>query len=189
MESWTLRQRISRELTLSIIPIHYEVSLNHVMTHKYEKFRLHTIVTERCQSHKWVIIIPWSYSPLRATAWQLTAGLQLVRRGETFLFFFLFLILFIIFIHFKCIFTLLHIVLTIISPFVLHGCQTWFFTWRDECRLRLFERRILRGNAYQPTAGLTLERRGELFFFFFLVFKHFFIRFKWLFYIFIYFLQ
>jgi hypothetical protein len=27
---------------------------------------------------------------------------------------------------------------------VLHGCETWSVTLREECRLRLFEKRILR---------------------------------------------
>ena len=34
---------------------------------------------------------------------------------------------------------------TIISPVVLYGCETWFFTLRDECRLRVLENRVLRG--------------------------------------------
>ena len=27
---------------------------------------------------------------------------------------------------------------------MLHGCETWFITLREECRLRIFENRILR---------------------------------------------
>ena len=33
---------------------------------------------------------------------------------------------------------------TIILPVVLHGCETWSPTLREECRLRVFENRILR---------------------------------------------
>ena len=34
---------------------------------------------------------------------------------------------------------------TIILPVVLYGCETWLLTLREECRLRVFENRILRG--------------------------------------------
>jgi hypothetical protein len=33
---------------------------------------------------------------------------------------------------------------TIILPVVLYGCGTWSRTLRDECRLRVFENRVLR---------------------------------------------
>jgi hypothetical protein len=33
---------------------------------------------------------------------------------------------------------------TIISPFVLYGCETWLLTLREERRLRVFENRVLR---------------------------------------------
>jgi hypothetical protein len=33
---------------------------------------------------------------------------------------------------------------TIILPVVLYGCKTWSFTLREECRLRMFENRVLR---------------------------------------------
>ena len=33
---------------------------------------------------------------------------------------------------------------TIILPVVLYGCETWSLTLREECRLRVFESRILR---------------------------------------------
>jgi hypothetical protein len=29
-------------------------------------------------------------------------------------------------------------------PFVLYGCETWLFTLREECRLRVIESRVLR---------------------------------------------
>jgi len=33
---------------------------------------------------------------------------------------------------------------TIIMPIVLYGCETWLLTLRDEHRLRVFEKRVLR---------------------------------------------
>jgi hypothetical protein len=33
---------------------------------------------------------------------------------------------------------------TIILPFVLYGCETWLHTLREECRLRVFENKVLR---------------------------------------------
>jgi hypothetical protein len=33
---------------------------------------------------------------------------------------------------------------TIILPVVLHGCETWSLTLREEQRLRVFENRVLR---------------------------------------------
>jgi len=33
---------------------------------------------------------------------------------------------------------------TIILPVVLYGCEAWSLTLREECRLRVFESRILR---------------------------------------------
>ena len=33
---------------------------------------------------------------------------------------------------------------TIILPVVLYGCETWLLTLRDEHRLRVFEKRVLR---------------------------------------------
>jgi hypothetical protein len=33
---------------------------------------------------------------------------------------------------------------TIIMPVVLYGCETWSLTLREECRLRVFENRVLR---------------------------------------------
>jgi hypothetical protein len=29
-------------------------------------------------------------------------------------------------------------------PVVLYGCETWSFTLREDCRLRVFENRVLR---------------------------------------------
>jgi hypothetical protein len=33
---------------------------------------------------------------------------------------------------------------TIISPVVLYGCETWSLTLREEQRLRVFEKRVIR---------------------------------------------
>ena len=33
---------------------------------------------------------------------------------------------------------------TIILPVVLYGCETWSLTWREECRLSMFENSVLR---------------------------------------------
>ena len=33
---------------------------------------------------------------------------------------------------------------TIILPVVLYGCNTWPLTLREECRLRVFDNRVLR---------------------------------------------
>jgi hypothetical protein len=38
---------------------------------------------------------------------------------------------------------------TIILPEVLYGCETWSLTVREECRLRVFENRVLR-NIFGP---------------------------------------
>jgi hypothetical protein len=33
---------------------------------------------------------------------------------------------------------------TIILPVVLYGCETWSLTLKEECRLRVFEKKLLR---------------------------------------------
>jgi hypothetical protein len=33
---------------------------------------------------------------------------------------------------------------TIITPVVMYGCETWSLTLREECRLRVFENKVLR---------------------------------------------
>jgi len=38
----------------------------------------------------------------------------------------------------------INIYITIILPVVLYGCETWSRTLREECRLRVFENRVLR---------------------------------------------
>ena len=38
---------------------------------------------------------------------------------------------------------------TIILPVVLHGCETWLLTLKEECRLRVFESRVL-GRMFGP---------------------------------------
>jgi hypothetical protein len=46
---------------------------------------------------------------------------------------------------------------TITLPAVLYGCETWLFTLREECRLRVFENRVLR-RIFWPERD---EVRGE----------------------------
>jgi hypothetical protein len=46
---------------------------------------------------------------------------------------------------------------TIILPVVLYGCDTWSLTLREECRLRVFEKRVLR-TIFGPKVG---EVTGE----------------------------
>ena len=41
---------------------------------------------------------------------------------------------------------------TIILPVVLYGCETWLPTVRKECRLRVFENRVLR-RIFGPKEG------------------------------------
>ena len=43
---------------------------------------------------------------------------------------------------------------TIILPEVLYGCETWSLTLREECRLRVFENRVLR-KVYGPKRERT----------------------------------
>jgi hypothetical protein len=37
------------------------------------------------------------------------------------------------------------IYITTILPVDVYGCETWSVTFREECRLRVFENRVLRG--------------------------------------------
>jgi hypothetical protein len=46
---------------------------------------------------------------------------------------------------------------TIILPVVLYGCESWSLTFREECRLRVFENRVLR-RIFGPKRD---EVRGE----------------------------
>jgi hypothetical protein len=46
---------------------------------------------------------------------------------------------------------------TIILPMVLYVCETWLLTLREECRLRVFENRVLR-RVFGPKRD---EVRGE----------------------------
>jgi hypothetical protein len=46
---------------------------------------------------------------------------------------------------------------SIILPVVLYGCETWFFTLREEHRLRVFENRVLR-RIFRPKRD---EETGE----------------------------
>ena len=48
---------------------------------------------------------------------------------------------------------------TIILTVVLYGCETWSLTLRDECRLRVFENRVLRRVFGPKRDEVTGERR------------------------------
>jgi hypothetical protein len=48
----------------------------------------------------------------------------------------------------------------IIRPFVFYGCETWSFTLRGECRLRVFENRVLRRIFGPKRDEVTGEWRG-----------------------------
>jgi hypothetical protein len=48
---------------------------------------------------------------------------------------------------------------TIILPVVLYGCETWSLTLREECRLRVFENRVLRRLFGPKNDGVTREWR------------------------------
>ena len=54
---------------------------------------------------------------------------------------------------------------TIILPVVLYGCETWSLTLREECRLRVFENRVLRrvfGPGRDEVTGEWRKLRNEL---------------------------
>ena len=46
---------------------------------------------------------------------------------------------------------------TIILPVVLYGCETWSLTLREECRLRVFENRVLRRIFGHKRDKVTME--------------------------------
>jgi hypothetical protein len=48
---------------------------------------------------------------------------------------------------------------TIIFTVVLYGCETWSLTLREECRLRIFENRVLRGGFGPKRDEVTGEWR------------------------------
>ena len=48
---------------------------------------------------------------------------------------------------------------TIILPVVLYGCETWSLTLREECRLRVFENRVLRRTFGSKRDEVTREWR------------------------------
>ena len=47
---------------------------------------------------------------------------------------------------------------TIILSVVLYGCETWSLTLREECRLRVFENRVLR-QVFGPKRDENGEQR------------------------------
>ena len=44
-------------------------------------------------------------------------------------------------------------------PFVLYGCVTWSLTLREECRLRVYENRVLRKTFWHKRDEVTGEWR------------------------------
>jgi hypothetical protein len=48
---------------------------------------------------------------------------------------------------------------TVILPVVLNGCETWSLTFREECRLRVFENKVLRRIFGPKRDEVTGERR------------------------------
>jgi len=48
---------------------------------------------------------------------------------------------------------------TIILPVVVYGCETWSLILREECRLRVFENRVLR--IILGLRGTKLQGSGE----------------------------
>jgi len=48
---------------------------------------------------------------------------------------------------------------TIILPVVLYGCETWSLTFREECRVRISENRLLR--EYLGLRGMSEKGNGE----------------------------
>ena len=46
---------------------------------------------------------------------------------------------------------------TIILPVVLYGCENWSLTLREECRLRVFENRVLRRIFVPKRDEVTVE--------------------------------
>ena len=47
----------------------------------------------------------------------------------------------------------------VILPVVLYGCETWSVTFREECRLRIFENRVLRRIFWPKRDEVTSEWR------------------------------
>jgi len=50
---------------------------------------------------------------------------------------------------------------TIILPVVFYGCETWSLTLREECRLTVFENRVLR-RIFGPKSDEVTGERGKL---------------------------
>jgi hypothetical protein len=57
-------------------------------------------------------------------------------------------------------------IILVILPVVLYGCETWYLILREECRLRIFEKRALRRifepKRYEVTAGSRKLHDEEL---------------------------
>ena len=51
---------------------------------------------------------------------------------------------------------------TTILPVVLYGCETWSLTWREECRLRVFDNRVLR-RIFGPKRDAVTRELNDLY--------------------------
>ena len=51
---------------------------------------------------------------------------------------------------------------TIILPVVLYGCETWSLTLREECRLRVFEKRVL-SRIFGPKRDVVIRKWRKLY--------------------------
>jgi len=49
-----------------------------------------------------------------------------------------------------------------ILPVVLYGCETWSLTWREECRLRVFDNRVLR-RIFGPKRDAVTRELNDLY--------------------------
>ena len=47
---------------------------------------------------------------------------------------------------------------TVILPLVLYGCETWSLTLREDCRLRVFENRVLR-RIFEPKRDEVIVKK------------------------------
>jgi hypothetical protein len=50
---------------------------------------------------------------------------------------------------------------TIILPAVLYGCETWLLTFREECRLSVFEKRMLK-RTFRPKRDKVIGNWSKL---------------------------
>jgi hypothetical protein len=55
----------------------------------------------------------------------------------------------------------IHVYRTILLPVALYGCENWSLTLREECRLRLFENKVLR-RVFGPKRNEVTGEWGKL---------------------------